>query len=104
MTTSERVRRLLGRHKDEDLNEHDGAIGADRSLAQSTADEPPAPDSKQRPAVPKRSPTQPDSATLPVADGHELLGPCRVCAGYWTRIVVRGQKPRTCPVCKSQAA
>lgn len=38
---------------------------------------------------------------LPVADGQELLGPCRVCGGYWTRLLLRGQKPFTCPVCKA---
>lgn len=37
---------------------------------------------------------------LPLAHGQELLGPCRDCSGYWTREVVRGQKPLTCPVCK----
>lgn len=37
---------------------------------------------------------------LPVAQGQEMLGPCRECAGYWTRIVKRGQKPQTCPLCK----
>lgn len=37
---------------------------------------------------------------LPIAQGQELLGPCRSCSGYWTREIVRGQKPRTCPVCK----
>ena len=38
--------------------------------------------------------------TLPVANGHELLGPCRECDGYWTRELTRGQKPLTCAVCK----
>lgn len=37
---------------------------------------------------------------LPIAQGHELLGPCRDCAGHWTRELTRGQKPLTCPVCK----
>lgn len=37
---------------------------------------------------------------LPIAEGQELLGPCRTCEGYWTRIKVRGAKPQTCPVCK----
>lgn len=36
----------------------------------------------------------------PAAQGQELLGPCRECDGYWTRELVRGQKPLTCPVCK----
>lgn len=38
--------------------------------------------------------------SLPIAQGHELLGPCRGCTGYWTRELTRGQKPLTCPVCK----
>jgi hypothetical protein len=37
---------------------------------------------------------------LPLAQGHELLGPCRDCTGYWTRELTRGQKPLTCPLCK----
>ena len=37
---------------------------------------------------------------LPLAQGQELLGPCRDCGGYWTRELVRGQKPLSCPVCK----
>lgn len=37
---------------------------------------------------------------LAIAQGQELLGPCRECDGYWTREVVRGQKPLDCPVCK----
>jgi hypothetical protein len=37
---------------------------------------------------------------LAIAHGHELVGPCRDCAGYWTRELARGQKPLTCPVCK----
>lgn len=42
------------------------------------------------------------SDALPVAQGQELLGPCRGCDGYWTRERVRGQKPLTCPVCKRE--
>lgn len=42
------------------------------------------------------------AAAIPVAHGHELLGPCRECGGYWTRELVRGQKPLTCPVCKRE--
>lgn len=37
---------------------------------------------------------------LRLAQGQELLGPCRECSGYWTRERTRGQKPQTCPVCK----
>jgi hypothetical protein len=48
---------------------------------------------------PHRPPTGgPEDLTL--AQGHELLGPCRDCTGYWTRELARGQKPLTCPVCK----
>lgn len=39
---------------------------------------------------------------MKVAQGQELLGPCRECDGYWTREVARGQKPLTCPVCKRE--
>lgn len=39
-------------------------------------------------------------SSLPIAQGHELLGPCRDCAGHWTRELTRGKKPLTCPVCK----
>lgn len=39
---------------------------------------------------------------LNVAQGHELLGPCRDCDGHWAREIVRGQKPLTCPVCKRE--
>lgn len=35
-----------------------------------------------------------------VAHGQELLGPCRLCGGHWTRELTRGKKPVTCPVCK----
>ena len=35
-----------------------------------------------------------------LAQGQELLGPCRDCNGYWTRELARGQKPLSCPVCK----
>lgn len=42
------------------------------------------------------------SDELPMAQGQELLGPCRECDGYWTREIVRGQKPLTCPVCKRE--
>lgn len=38
----------------------------------------------------------------PLAQGQELLGPCRGCEGYWTRELSRGQKPLTCPVCKRE--
>lgn len=41
-----------------------------------------------------------DPADMPLAQGQELLGPCRGCDGFWTREIVRGQKPSTCPVCK----
>jgi hypothetical protein len=37
---------------------------------------------------------------LPIAQGQELLGPCRDCNGCWTRKLARGQKPLSCPVCK----
>jgi hypothetical protein len=37
---------------------------------------------------------------LALAQGQELLGPCRDCNGYWTRELTRGQKPLSCPVCK----
>ena len=37
---------------------------------------------------------------LALAQGQELLGPCRDCNGYWTRELARGQKPLSCPVCK----
>ena len=40
------------------------------------------------------------SESLPLAQDQELLGPCRDCDGYWTRLKVRGQKPLTCPACK----
>lgn len=43
-----------------------------------------------------------DPNELPVAQGQEMLGPCRDCAGYWSREIVRGQKPLTCPVCKRE--
>ena len=48
---------------------------------------------------PHRSPTS-GFGDLPLAQGQELLGPCRNCGGYWTRELVRGQKPLSCPVCK----
>jgi hypothetical protein len=35
-----------------------------------------------------------------LAQGQELLGPCRDCNGYWTRELARGQKPLSCPGCK----
>lgn len=40
------------------------------------------------------------SDDLTLAQGQELLGPCRDCNGYWTRELARGQKPLSCPVCK----
>jgi hypothetical protein len=40
------------------------------------------------------------SGGLPIAQGQELLGPCRDCTGYWTRELAPGQKPLTCPICK----
>jgi hypothetical protein len=43
------------------------------------------------------------SESLPLAQDQELLGPCRDCDGYWTRLKVRGQKPLTCPACKQAA-
>lgn len=43
------------------------------------------------------------SEALPLAQDQELLGPCRDCDGYWTRVKVRGQKPMTCPACKQAA-
>jgi hypothetical protein len=46
------------------------------------------------------SAADPPAADLAIAQGHELLGPCRDCTGYWTRELTRGQKPLTCPVCK----
>ncbi len=46
-----------------------------------------------------RSPTS-GLDDLPLAQGQELLGPCRDCSGYWTRELARGQKPLSCPVCK----
>lgn len=48
----------------------------------------------------QRSETVDPAEALPTARGQELLGPCRECDGYWTREVVRGQKPLTCRVCK----
>jgi hypothetical protein len=46
------------------------------------------------------SPPTSRSDDLALAQGQELLGPCRDCNGYWTRELTRGQKPQSCPVCK----
>jgi hypothetical protein len=46
------------------------------------------------------SPPTSGSDDLALAQGQELLGPCRDCNGYWTRELTRGQKPLSCPVCK----
>ena len=60
------------------------------------------PDTGEEPDLGQASDEGAASADLLIANGHELLGPCKVCAGYWTRVKARGQKPLTCPVCKSE--
>lgn len=72
---------------------------------------PPQPDPETRPVTTQRDRPAPRESftqardpaeTLSVAQGQELLGPCRECDGYWTREPKRGQKPQTCPVCKRE--
>ena len=72
-----------------------GARAADASSRQVAATEADA-GSQGEPHSPPTS----GSDDLALAQGQELLGPCRDCNGYWTREVTRGQKPLSCPVCK----
>lgn len=53
-----------------------------------------------RPSPSEPPAPQDPAGSLPIAQGQELLGPCRDCDGYWTREITRGQKPLSCPVCK----
>lgn len=95
MPVGDRLRQLFGADRaDSERDEPHEEPGSDGvategAPAQAAADNPTAPESS--------SPTD-----LVIAQGQELLGRCEGCSGYWTREVVRGQKPRTCPVCKRE--
>lgn len=100
MTFVERIRRWVG--PDED--------GVSKTPPRSIPEtEPPRPSAGERRGpfweVPPAAVHEPaDPTELPIAQGQELLGPCGTCDGYWTRQIVRGQKPLTCPVCKREGA
>ncbi|MBW3664971.1 MAG: hypothetical protein KY469_17895 [Actinobacteria bacterium] len=63
----------------------------------------PAPPPAEEPETGAAERSEHLSESLPLAQDQELLGPCRDCDGYWTRLKVRGQKPMTCPACKQAA-
>lgn len=99
MSLGDRVRGWFRRADDaEPVSDASVSAGEEPTRAEKS---PPFPTSPS--PSPARGITTDEAAdVLPVAQGQELLGPCRECAGYWTRELTRGQKPLTCPVCKRE--
>ena len=99
MSLGERLLSWFGRTDDAEREQSDGD-----STRLPRADAPQPRSTKQDSLASPPQAVGTDEATqeLPIAQGQELLGPCRECDGYWTRELTRGQKPLTCPVCKRE--
>lgn len=106
MQFRERLRDLFGSARDATSTGDTSANSSPIESAPRSADVTPPPggeavfDDARSHDDTEKSPTSGGTNGLLIAQGQELLGPCRLCTGYWTRELTRGQKPLTCPVCK----
>lgn len=99
MSLGERLRNWFGR--DDEAEPPSNAIVSAHEEPERTEESSTSP-SSPLPSPAKNVTTDEAAEALQVAQGQELLGPCKECGGYWTRELTRGQKPLTCPVCKRE--